>query len=417
MMKRVLLVAGAILAILFGAATWFSYPLWGGWGAWHDMPITEAPASSRLVDDRFADAGADALEALSNHRYEHGFPAITAAVSYRGELVWSGATGWSDLYAGTPAHAGTTLRIGSTSKAVTATALARLIDAGEMSLDAPISDYAGNWPNPLWQDLTPRQLGSHTAGLPEYSNNSDRAGQYLTLCGCRHYETVRDSLSIVDSADLLFLPGTDFSYSSFDVNILGAAIAASQGRPYLDVLHEQVFDPLGLDRSGGDADGTDRPDLARFYETDGERARLWRPFDLSQRWPGGGLVSTSEELVIIGGAWLNPNFISPETRDAMWTPQPLADGSVNEQSYAIGWRFYPEATWPGDEERRLPYAHHGGVSKGAMSWLVVYPDYELSIAVNINTRAETFGTFASVEDQIAVLFLERIEAMRTEAAE
>ena len=47
-----------------------------------------------------------------------------------------------------------------------------------------------------------------------------------------------------------------------------------------------------------------------------------------------------------------------------------------------------------------------------MSWLVVYPDYRLSIAVNINTRATTFAEFAEVEDEIAALFLDQIEHVR-----
>ena len=54
----------------------------------------------------------------------------------------------------------------------------------------------------------------------------------------------------------------------------------------------------------------------------------------------------------------------------------------------------------------------GGVSKGAMSWLVVYPDYGLSIAVNINTRAETFSLFAGVEKKIAAAFLEQIAQLK-----
>ena len=403
------------LLILSGLTAWLSYPLWDGMGPWRSLPNEPAPASFDLTDNEYADAGVAALELIAAHRERHGFPAITAAVSVEGELVWAGAAGWADLDGLTPATTATVFRIGSTSKAVTATALARMIDAGRMDLDAPISDWREDWPNPAWTGMTPRQLGSHTAGLPEYSNNTDRAGQYLTLCGCKHFDAVIDSLEIFDSAELLFEPGESFSYSSFDVNMLGAAIAGAQGGGYFDALEARVFDPLGLEATGGDGDGAFRPDLAVFYETRsgeaGAEARIWRDFDLSQRWPGGGLVSTSAELVRIGGAWLDEEFISAPTREAMWTPQRLNDGSVNEQSYAIGWRFYPDATWPGDEARPLPYAHHGGVSKGAMSWLVVYPDYGLSIAVNINTRAETFGTFAAVEDEIAAVFLARIAAL------
>jgi serine beta-lactamase-like protein LACTB len=397
----------AIVALL----AWLTQPLWDGTGSWRELPEGDAPRSQTVDDERFAHAGQRALEIIAAHRERHGFPALTAAVSIRGDLAWTGAVGWADLEAGTPASRDTVLRIGSTSKAVTATALARLVDRGEMALDAPLSAYSEDWSNPAWPELTLRQLASHTAGLPEYDDNGDFLGQLVTLCGCVHYGSVRQSLAIFDGAELLYEPGTDFAYSSFDVSLIGAALAASQGRPFLDVLSREVFEPLGMGASGGDHDGKERPNLARFYETDGDRARTWRPFDLSQRWPGGGLVSTSAELARLGGAWMDPAFITPETRAAMWTPQLLSDGEVNEQYYALGWRFSPHDTWPGDGSRLLPMAHHGGITKGAMSWLVVYPDFELSIAVNINTRAEEFGTFASVEDEIALLFLERIEEL------
>ena len=115
---------------------------------------------------------------------------------------------------------------------------------------------------------------------------------------------------------------------------------------------------------------------------------------------------------MIGNAWLDPDFIATTTRMAMWTPQTLSNGDVNEQSYALGWRFNPDIAQSGDDDKVLAYAHHGGVSKGAMSWLVVYPDHGLSVAVNINTRAETFSLFAGVEKKITAAFLERIEQLK-----
>lgn len=404
--------AGLAALVALGLAGCLSYPLWDGYGPWRALPTGKAPVSQTVDDERFADVGQLALAAIRAHRETQGFPALTAAVSVAGDVVWTGAVGWANLDTGAAATRATVMRIGSTSKAVTATALARLVERGEMSLDAPLSDYADEWPNPAWHDLTPRQLASHTAGLPGYENNGDLMGSLMTLSGRRHYASVHESLAIFDGADLRYEPATDFAYSSFDVNLLGAAIAASQKQPFLEVLDRLVFDPLELVASGGDHDGQDRPDLASFYEVDGNRARTWRPFDLSQRWPGGGLVSTSAELVRIGGSWMDPNFISVETRQAMWTPQVLSNGEVNEQSYALGWRYAPDATWPGDDTRPLPFAHHGGVSKGAMSWLVVYPDYHLSIAVNINTRTEEFSDFNSIEGKIAALFLRRIEQLR-----
>ncbi|MDT8342472.1 MAG: serine hydrolase domain-containing protein [Longimicrobiales bacterium] len=390
---------------------WLTFPVWSGFGAWTALPAGPAPAHQVLLDPRFAQAGDSALALLAAHRREHGFPALTGAVSVDGSVVWVGATGWADLESGTPAGPETVFRIGSTSKAVTATALARLLDRGRIALDTPLARFRGDWPNARWGKLTPRQLGSHTAGLPGYEDNRDAGGLFMTVCGCRRYDTVWESLRLFDGARLRYEPGTDFHYSSFDVNLLGALLAEVEGRPFLEVLDSLVFDPLGLAQAGAENDGRDGSRLATFYESEGGRARAWRPFDLSQRLPGGGLVATSRELARLGGAWLDTTFIALATREALWTPQRLASGEVNPQRYAIGWRFYAAVERPGHPGDTISYAHHGGVSKGAMSWLVVYPESRVAVAVNLNTRAETFPTFAAVERRISALFLDRAEAL------
>ncbi len=413
-MKRVFrgLAWGGGGVLFLAAVLWITFPRWSGFGPWIPLPDTPPPLTSHLLDQRFRVAAHGAMAALEEHRLTHGFPGITAAVAVGGEVVWAGGVGWADLEEARAATPATLFRIGSTSKVVTATALARLVDRGVLALDDSLGAVSRAWPNPRWGRLTLRQLASHTAGLPGYEENRDLAGAFVTLWGRRSYSSVRESLEVFDGSRLLYEPGTEFHYSSFDVNLLGAALAKSQDEPFLDLLDRLVFRPLGVSGVGGDGDGVIRPDLATFYEIDGLRARVWRPFDLSQRWPSGGLVARSADLVRIGGAWTDTTFIRAETREAMWTPQPLADGRVNEQSYAVGWRFYPQAAWPGDSTRILAFAHHGGVSKGAMSWLVVYPDYQLSIAVNTNTRAETFQGFAAVEDRIAALFLSRLNDLR-----
>lgn len=412
--KRVL--SRALIAVVgfvvLGLILLLTHPYRSGFGPWISLPEETAPGMSVIRDSLYADAARGALRAIAEHREERGFPGITAAVAIDGEVVWTGSSGWADLETMTPVSSRTVMRIGSTSKAVTATALARLLDMGRLGLDDPLSTYWDSYPNPAWGGLTLRQLSSHTAGFPEYEGNRDLFGAFMTICGCRHYSSVWESLEIFDDTKLLYEPGSDFLYSSFDVNLVGAVLSRVEDEPYLDLLERIVFEPLGLTSAGGDHDGRVRSGLATFYETDGRRAREWRPFDLSQRWPAGGLIATSEELARIGNAWMDPDFIRPGTRETMWTPQVLSNGEVNEQSYATGWRYYLDAVHPRDSTMILPYAHHGGVSKGAMSWLVVYPDYHLSIAVNINTRATTFGEFAEVEDRIAVLFLDRIEQLK-----
>lgn len=49
--------------------------------------------------------------------------------------------------------------------------------------------------------------------------------------------------------------------------------------------------------------------------------------------------------------------------------------------------------------------HHGGVSKGAYSWLVIYPEHRLVVALNANARLEEFGDFTAIEQAVSRAFL------------
>ena len=73
--------AGLAALVALGLAGCLTYPLWGGYGPWRALPTGKAPISQTVDDERFAEVGQEALEAIRVHRKKHGFPALTAAVS------------------------------------------------------------------------------------------------------------------------------------------------------------------------------------------------------------------------------------------------------------------------------------------------------------------------------------------------
>ena len=82
----------------------------------------------------------------------------------------------------------------------------------------------------------------------------------------------------------------------------------------------------------------------------------------------------------------------------------MASGAVNEQNYAIGWRANPNLRVLG-ADRPVWNVHHGGVSKGAYSWLVIYPEQRLVVALNANARLDEFQDFIAIEQAISRQFL------------
>ena len=405
--RWVILASAATLLL----AAWFAWPVYEFYAHRGEAPMSpfgwhridgEVPATQHAFDPRFEKAGSRALALMSEHRSEINAPAVSAAVAFGGELVWVGAVGYSDIATEEPATPRTIFRIGSTSKAITGTTLARLVERQEIELDAPLSRYLPELPNAAWAEITPRQLGSHSAGLPHYKENGDRVGQYWTVALNRHYADVRDTLTLFDESPLLFDPGTDFYYSSLGTVLLGAVMSEVAGMPYRQLVQREVIDPAKMTDTFADGDRDSRTDrLATFYYTSEGRFREWRDVDLSQRLPGGGFVSTPSDLARLGSMYFDQDYLSLQTRETFWTPQRLADGEVNEQNYALGWRW---REWEIDGVGIARNANHGGVSRGSQCWLLVYPDYTMSMAFCINRKTDEFIEFGILYEALFKAF-------------
>lgn len=380
------------------------------WGVsetgWQALP-GPAPQVVASSDDRYAEAGQEAARLLEAMRQQHGIPGATAAVAIDGVVVWAAGTGWADLASQSPATPDTLFRIGSTSKAVTATVLARLTQAGVLEMSDTVADHIEAPLNPGWAPMQIDQLMSHTAGLPGYENNTDWMGFIATVRMNRQYESVEDGLRLVDGSRLLGAPGERFYYSSFDTNLAALVAERATGADYASLLETTIRAPLGLS-SPMLADDGPRPEaVASAYALRrGGQVRLRGAVNVSQRWPGGGLYSRSSDLVRLAGAWLDDAYISQETRARFWEPMRLSNGEINEQSYALGWRSQPASTVTFGPQSPVHVVHHGGVSRGAMSWLIVYPELGIAAAVNINAETKAFSDFASVEPAIVRLFAE-----------
>jgi len=379
-------------------------PPWG----WRPLPAQELPTDQTYLPE-YRGFAAAALEQLLIERERSGAPSLSAAMVLRGDIIWAATAGWASLEPPVPATVDTIYRIGSTAMALTATAMARLVQTGQMALDTAISRYVDDLPNQDWYALTPRQLASHTAGLPGREKNLDWWGVYQSIRLARHFTDTDDMLAVFDDSDLLFAPGTDFHFSSYATTLNAHVMTRITGLDYPALMHSLVFDPLQMTMTGVDDVGRRPATMAEFYRRrDDGQLRPWRHVDLSLQWPGGGLLSTSTDLARLGSAWLDDDFINTSLREQFWTPQRLASGEMNQQSYALGWRYGPSRLHLPDGET-LQRAYHGGVSKGAMSLLVVYPEIELVVAINSNALADSMQNFAATEVALSRLLLEHME--------
>ncbi|AXT21062.1 class C beta-lactamase-related serine hydrolase [Flavobacteriaceae bacterium AU392] len=342
-------------------------------------------------------------------------PSFSIAIGHNGKVIWSVATGYQDLDLKIPATPKTQYRIGSTSKSVTATGVARAIDKGFISLDAIIGDTISNWTKKRW-DFTMRQLLSHTAGIGNYEDFGMKSAKY-TLCNCYQFNSASEGLKVFDSYKMLYEPGTSFKYSTFDVNLASVVLEQAVHQPFLEYMNQYVFQPLNMQNTYADHTKPKTEHFATFYDIDNGYYREYRTIgikhdvNLSYKWAGGGFISTPTDMVKMGNAYLNDStFINRSTIKEFWMPIKLISGEINEQEYAVGWRSYLNLN---DEHllngSTIWMVNHGGVSKGSMNFLVLFPNYNLVIDASINARARTFGEFANEVKKIANVFIKHIQ--------
>ncbi|GGA85110.1 hypothetical protein GCM10011369_28940 [Neiella marina] len=367
-----------------------------------------APSISELYVAKYRDASNQALELLKVHRQQLNAPSINFAIAIDGALVWASAIGWRNVEQQIPAQLTTQYRIGSTSKALTAMAIARLVERQQIDLDTPIGGYLKPLPNASWRNITPRQLLSHTSGLPHYPDNRDYLGLYQTIALSQNYPTAAEALDVFDDSDLLFQPNADYHYSTFGTVLLSAVIEQIAGRPFDDFITAELFEPLQLNDTASEqqAIAQNRDSLAQFYWNNkgrSDQVKPWRQVDLSHRLAGGGFVSTSTDLARFGSAVLNGDVVNAETAATFFTPQLLANGQRTPDNYALGWRA-PRYDF-GNDLGNITFINHGGVSRGAQSILALLPEYGVAIAMNINSNTEQFTDFSSVIRPIMALFI------------
>ena len=117
---------------------------------------------------------------------------------------------------------------------VTGLLCARLVESGELAIDAAISSYLAEFDRPDKSSITVRQLLTHTSGLPAW-----RPLYLLTSDKDRVLATIAETL-------LQNKPGERVVYSDLGFIVLGFLLQRLSGLALKDLAQDQIFTPLQL---------------------------------------------------------------------------------------------------------------------------------------------------------------------------
>lgn len=356
------------------------------------LPLAASPAFADCGHAPESSAATTAQALLDALVRSNGVPGMGAAVWRDGEVAWTGCAGWRDAEARRPVRADTVFRFASVSKAIAATAAAKLSEDGKLDLDAPLKARLP-WLPAAWGPMNLRQVAAHVAGLPHYQAGDEDIGR-----DGRRYASQREAVGVFAARPLLSASGTSYHYSSYGYTLIGAAIEDAAGEPFLDYIGRAIVPGLRIGAGhGGRGEGE-----SQLYELDGGTAhRVERPRDFSYSWGGGGLAGTPESLARFGGRLMNGQIVRPETFAAMQEPLRLNDGRpVQERDYrlGLGWRL-------GLDPDGARIVHHAGITEGARAALVLWP--QRAIAASVASNAEWVSSIESTAMLLAAPFLPR----------
>lgn len=317
---------------------------------------------------------------------QSGVSGLAISIGRNNTIAWSGGFGYADMEQQVvinPAHS--LFRVGSLAKPMTAVAVGQLVEAGKLDLDAPVQTYLPDFPD-KGLPISTRLVGGHLAGIRHYQGDE--------FFSARHYDTVSEGLTIFMDDPLVSEPGTEFHYSTYGYNLISAIVERASGQEFLAYMDEQVFGPAGMNTTQADQVEPLIANRGRYYRLqDGELVNT-RWVDNSNKWAGGGFLSTADDLVRFGQAHMDGRLLQPETVELLWTSQATSGGE--QTGYGIGWRIDSDAAG-----RQV--IGHGGGSVGGTTKLRIYPDQDLVIAVISNTSGAELDP---IVDAIVDVFLE-----------
>jgi CubicO group peptidase (beta-lactamase class C family) len=304
---------------------------------------------------------------------QYKIPGVAVSL-VQGEAVWSKGYGLADKEQGVPVAADTVFQAASISKAVTSWGVMRLVEKGQLELDAPVEQYLTRWHLPQSNydpsGVTIRRLLSHSAGLSVHG--------YPGWSPDLKLPSLEESLSGNNGSGgelrIIMKPGTQFSYSGGGYTLLQLIIEEVTGETFSAYMQREVLDPLGMSHSSFEWQADLRPAMAIAYSETG----VPLPNYLFTEQAAAGLYTTGPDLArFVAAEMPGPHgepagrgVLSPDTLTLMFTPV------IQSQGLGQGVSILPDGS---------KLIQHWGANAGWRGAIQAYPEWAVGVVVLTNS--------------------------------
>jgi CubicO group peptidase (beta-lactamase class C family) len=296
-------------------------------------------------------------------------PGLQITVEYRGDVILDAGYGFADVENQVPVTPDSVFCIGSISKQFGAAAVLQLVEQGKLSLDDTLAKFDPTFPR--GERITIRDLLRHTTGIEDF----EYTGPWPPVMSVER--TQAELIGMFEDRPPRFEPNHGWAYSTSNYVVLGEIIAKVSGQPLAAYMQANVWSRAGLTQTRFCETYELIPHRARGYDTkDGKLVptalQLLEQFSI-----GGGICSTTRELLRWQHALESGRVVSAASYQMMITPTPLADGTPTGYGFGL---------YPGVMAGHRMIGHEGNVS-GFTASLTHFVDDDLRVAAITNHRS------------------------------
>lgn len=303
----------------------------------------------------------------------------TAAAIYHDGAEYYAYHGVTSLENPLPVDEGTLFQFGSTGKTYTATAIMRLVERGQIDLDAPVRRYLPEF------RLADEQAASEVTVLNLLNHTAGWGGDLFTDTGwgdgaLAEYVTKMADLEQVSPV------GTVVSYNNASLSLAGRIIEKVTGQSFEQAIADLVFDPVGLTHSYFFPNDvmTRRFVVGHSRRPDGT-VQVARPWALPRNGnPAGGISSNAGDLIRWARFHLGDGLAHDGSRvlaagllRRMQQPTAQCPGNAIGEQVGISW-------WLRDVGG-VRLVSHGGNTIGQDSDFIMAPERDFAVVTLSNS--------------------------------
>lgn len=351
-----------------------------------------APTQAQTIDAKVKEF--DAYVEKSRNLFQ--VPGMAVAVVKDGKVVLKKGYGVKQLGTSNAVDAQTLFACASTTKAMTATCMAMLVDEGKVKWDDPVINYLPDfqlYDVHVTRELKIRDLFTHNSGV----GNADFFWSIMNVSS----DEVLSKMNMVKPSYSL---RSGFIYQNIFYLYAGKVIEKVSGQPWEEFIQKRIFQPLGMTRTFPMQKMVNDPNQAKPHYLIENKITVIKSTNADVIGPAGSVWSCADDMgkwalcMLDSSKYASGRLVKPSMWKELFRPQVIVSEDEfyptakltkpNWMTYSLGW-FQQDY-----QGKKVNY--HTGSLAGEIAIHGQLPDSKLAVYV--------FGNYDHAEVRHALMF-------------